>query len=287
MNQLDHNLQEYRLGNLSWDRFVYHAVRYSDRLLRERHRLNREDRCELISDFYPRLQPLVENYRDRGASFDAYLASTLFHYHRAFIRRKNRRCRIESGIITADGCTDRNFTPRELVVEEASEPVYGTYTDEFRQIQGPGQPDTLRRQLLFAFCKNIPLLDAGELARYAALLDLPVLWVHAMVEFALRRNAERLLRRTILRERRDIHFAAMITMERRIKESMVNIEQTRLLSKYRYHRRLWLAYIHRLRVQNVHLSHRDLAALFGISKGSVDSAVYVLTQRLANAASNG
>lgn len=283
MKSLNHELHLYVSGSITWDKFVYHAIQFIDALMLERHHLGREERSELISDFYPRLQPLVDNYHDRGSSFEGYLASTLYHYCRAHIRRKIRLRRIEAGIVTLDGCTEEKETPPALIAEAPLDPLWGHYEEELKSIQGPGHVDTLRRQLLFVFCKNVPLLDGRELDRYSKLLDLPVRWIQAVLEYATRHHAERLRRRTVLRERRDAHYAAMIMLECTLKRSSVKFGRRRLAQRYDYHRRLWLEYVHRLRVQNVHLSHRDLAALFGISKGSIDSAVFVLTRRLVNA----
>lgn len=284
---LDHALEQYRGGTVPWEKFVFLTIRFVDYLMRERHRIGRDERAELISDFYPRLQHLVEHYREQGSSFEGYLASTVFHFCRAHVRKKIRTRRIETGIVTLDGFTEDKDTPPALVSEAPIEPLCGHYEEELKNIQGPGQPDTLRRQLLFAFCKNIPLLEAKDLDRYGKLLNMPTLWISTVREYAARHHAERLLRRTILQERRDAHYAAMIALECRMKKGLRLHECKRITRRYDYHRRLWLEYIHRLRVQNVHLSHRDLAALFGIPKGSVDSAVFVLTRRLVNATAKG
>ncbi len=283
---LDRAVDAYREGDLSWDGFVRLAVAFMQNNMCERHRLQAEERAEIVSDFYPRLKPMVEKYRCRGASFEAYLASTLCYYCRAYVKRKILRRTLESGICTLDGRHD-DGSVAGLVEEPPPEPAEGCYDQELSLMQGPGQRATLRRQLLLVFCKNLPLLDSTEILRYATILDLPTIWVLTIVDYALRLHADRLANRVIMRERRNAHFTTMIRLERALKEETRPLERRHLLEKYRYHRRMWQDHIHRLKTQNVHLSHRELARLFGISKGSVDSSLYVLFKRLAIASSSG
>lgn len=275
--------RSYRSGNMSWDRFVGHAVTFMNVTMCNRHRLTFDERSEIISDFYPRLAPLVENYEDQGSSFEAYLATTLFHCCRAYIRKKIRSRRFESTTLS-----DRDFESMvpEMVAEPGVDPLVGHLDREYETIRGPSHSDTVRRQLLYVFCKNVPLLPASDLARYSEMLDIPESWVQTVLEYAVRRHSERMKYRTLLRNRRNIHYSTMIRAECLLKETDSQNERNRIHSHYRRHRRLWLYHIHRLRTQNLHLSHREISLLLGISKGSVDSAVYTFSKRLAKATAN-
>lgn len=279
--------EQYLDNTITWEAFVRVAIRFMRYLMRERHNLTRDEQDDLISDFYPRIYSIVKNYEERGASFEAYFSGTLQHYCRRYIRKKVSTRKIESGMLTIDGYDDLEVMPLELVAESAPEPLIGNHAKDLKKMQGPGQPDTLRRQILFVFCKNLPVLEPEEINRYSKILGISPTWAQAVLEYAVRIRQERLHKRTLLRERRDTHFAAMLKCQWEMKESFCPREQRRLARRYRFHRRLWLSHVHRLRVQNVHLSHRDLAKLFGISKGSVDSAVHVLTKRIANGTNRG
>jgi hypothetical protein len=284
MTQLENAYYQYRINRLSWERFIAIAVVFMNTVMFNRHKLTADERSEIISEFYPRIRGIVDNYREMGSSFEAYFACSLNHSCRTYISRK-MRIRQHETVYLADGDPAETFNG--LAAEPDLEPVYGELDPEFSRMQGPGQRDTLRRQLLVVLCQNIPVLSAGECERYALILDLPRSWLQAVLEYALHHRADRAERRTVLRERRDIHFAAMIRFERIAKDPTHTGDDAHHHVRYQFHRRLWLIYIMKLRNQTVHLSHREVSVLLGIPKGSVDSAVNILSRRLVTAAATG
>lgn len=284
MTYLENAFNRHRDGDLSWEEFIVIAVAFMNNVMFNRHKLSMEERSEIISEFYPRIRGIVRNYQEIGSSFESYFACSLNHFCRTYIGRKIRIREYET-MFLADG--DPRETLSGMAAEPDPDPVYGEFDSEFSRMQGSGQRDTLRRQLLVVLCQNIPLLSSEECERYSMILDLPGTWLQAVLEYALHHRADRAERRTVLRERRDIHFAAMIRLEKISRDPEYAEPEVCHRSRYRHHRRLWKLYVARLRKQSIHLSHREISVLLGIPKGSVDSTINILSRRLVTAATSG
>ncbi|WP_018527272.1 hypothetical protein [Alkalispirochaeta alkalica] len=278
MKSLNHYHQDYLAGKISWDRFVAEALKFMRKALSRRNRLGGEEVEDIIANFYPRLMPMTTGYQDQGSSFEAYLATTLYHSSREYVRR---RIEHRKNLIYLSDEGDLWLAREELVGEPDITFHYGTHEPDLLPLQETGTAESLNRQFLFLFCKNVPLLSCQDCETFAAILDLPLSWITAIREYCQRHRTDRVQRRTILRERRDRHYSAMMRYQRDLHEADPAI-RGRLKDRSDHHRRLWLLYIQRLKRQNLHLSNREVALLLGIPKGTVDSSLHTLGKRLAS-----
>lgn len=272
MKELSRVLVRYRAGEISWDEFYGLVYVHLTTLLVRRFQFDREVAGELLADFYPKLVRVCRDYQDSGSTFEAYLYTCIRYFTNEWTRQRRTARRKEVLI----GCCDE--TALAVAEEPDIDEVSGTHCIEsgLAILANSRQRDTIRRQLLICLCKNLPLLNSSEIERYSALFGLPVGWLSS-VEAALLPRRERIGKtRTKYREQRDRHYASML--------DAANQDRVRPGSRevaVEFHRRRWNYYRDRLRRQTVHLSNREVAAILGISKGSVDSALSNLSKRLA------
>lgn len=271
-------VRRFRAGHMTWDEFVARSIPAIHATLTRVFRCDQDVRCEVVSEFYPRLRRVVDDYRDGGAPFEAYLSRSVTNCYRSMYRRTRRRNDCEVLF-----CDDHDYAEEIAAPEKTSSlraeprPRHGVtmLRTETRT------RDAVRRQMLYVLCQNVPLMDDAECERYAAMFDLPVAYVGALQSYVQQTNVERSRRRTTYRERRDRHYAAMLRCERDREQARDEWQRDRLEEQARHHREQWNYYRHRLSRQTVTLTHRDVARLLGVSKGSIDSSMAYLQARLA------
>jgi RNA polymerase sigma factor (sigma-70 family) len=272
MKELSRALLRYRENEISWEEFYRLVHTHLTTLLVRRFQFPPDAARELLADFYPKLVRVCRDYENSGSTFEAYLYTCIRYY----ISEWTRRRRTARGREILIGCCDE--TPLAVAEEPEIDSDVGTHCMEsgLAILANSRQRDTIRRQLLICLCKNIPLLSASEIERYAALFGLPLGWLRSVEASLLARRDRVGQTRTKYREQRDRHYASML--------DAANRERLRSGSREavaEFHRRRWNYYRERLQHQTVHLSNREVAVLLGISKGSVDSALSNLAKRLA------
>ncbi|MFA7566723.1 MAG: hypothetical protein WCY01_06820 [Alkalispirochaeta sp.] len=278
---------DYIQGATDWEAFLIVCYAFIADTVVRLFRVSMEDRGDTVAEFYPKLCRIVERYEDNGSTFEAYLTVCL----RFFCRTRAQRIRslyrhevlmedVDTVLITAetpptDFCTEFTACTEPDVCTKAS--VCGP---SFALITNTRKSDTLRRQLLICFCKNLPLLDQDQINTYTTLLCIPPLLVKSLEVYVSDRRQNFLNRRNKYTLQRNRHFAKMHTYQRLAQEELNPRSRKTLHERSEFHRTRWLYYRTRLQKQNVHLSNREVGVLLGIPKGSVDSAMSNLTRYL-------
>lgn len=275
MSSLSIAFRQFRQNSLSWSDFFAIACSHVDRILVKKFRFTTDTRMEVIADFYPKFTRICRDYTECGASFEAYLYTSLYFFCKSWCRRQSDRWDRE--FLVSDDYDDF-FTMSEDPVERIDE-----YRDDAAAILANSRRrDTVRRQLLICLCKNIPMLSHDEALRYAAAYDIPPSMVYHVEAYAHRKRERASRDRAYYQELRDRHYAAMLRYETEGRRSSTQHTRETADRMYAFHRRRWEHYRHRLAHQALHLSNREVGMLLGIPKGSIDSAIAGLARRLAS-----
>ncbi len=277
MSSINQVYLAFRRGETDWDSLITQCCIYIGEISVRMFRVAMEERDDTIAEFFPKLCALTANYQECGSSFEAYLTVSLRFFCRSRHRRR-RECALREVL------TDDVDSPLFLV--EDRESVTIVHSD----FSCPGgqrplltitrRTDTLRKQLLISFCKNLPILDDEQVASYTRLLQLPPGLVTSLETYVSDRREHFLQRRNRYTEQRDRHYAEMHRCQHLAAATLSVDEKRSLTERSEYHRRRWLHYHERLKRQNIHLSNREVGLLLGIPKGSVDSAMANLNRRL-------
>lgn len=277
MSPLSNAYRQFRQDSMSWSDFFSIARPHVERILVKKFRFARDTRMEVIADFYPKFTRMCRDYRECGASFEAYLYTSLSFFCKSWCRR--RADRWEREFLVADD-HEELFT----VSEDPTDWIDERGNASSAVLANSRRRDTVRRQLLICLCKNIPMLSHDEALRYAATYDFPASTVYHVEAYAHRKRERISGDRAYYRELRDRHYAAMIRCETQIRRASTRRERDRARSMRAFHRRRWEHYRHRIAHQALHLSNREVGILLGIPKGSIDSAMAGLARRLAGLA---
>lgn len=264
------HIEMYRSQRCTWEEFVAAVWPTLVRQIEITSNGNHQQAVEAAGEFYPHLRRLVHRYRDTGSSFDAYLRTSVRYFCRKKYAETGQRRLAEVVAEPEHPVFNGLFTHEKFSHEIESRP-YPFHDDGTETLRSR---DATRRQLLFVLCSNLPILDNDELERYSSLLDVPVGWLYALQTVALTIVERRRERKTRLAELRDRHYAFVLESRRQLLVATTEERRNRYERSHRYHYARWQVYRRRLHRNRCTLSHREVALLLGVPKGSIDSAIH-------------
>jgi RNA polymerase sigma factor (sigma-70 family) len=236
-----------------------------------------EDAC---GDFYvfihPRLIRLIERFRDQGKPFESYLFTVLGWQLRNFARERrqgerkwNVSLRLEAG-----GCA------------EAAEASPGDLPDQgWRIPAGVSQmvkSGADRRNLLFLALKCSRTAAPESTTALAAMIGIEEGRLRALMATLQEMRCRRERRLETFRDRRNKAFALARLLETELRTETEPRKIACLREAlFRARRRMRLAMQRMARV-GLSPTNREIAAVLGVPKGTVDSGLYWLKRKLAS-----
>ncbi|MDR2071715.1 MAG: hypothetical protein LBP81_09915 [Treponema sp.] len=265
---LDSFLQSYRAGKLDKKElegsiFDY-VLKNSNRF--RLHRWAKDERIDFLCWFYPRISRSIDNYRNKGASFDAYIAAMVRWASREYIR-------LESGLRITEQ-TYWDVCTQETAVCEREPPVYGGggggRTMPFKAVNNP-------RQTLMLLLKSYYFISEEFIDRAAPAIGMKKERLKCLIEQL--RNM-RVHRDTIIKKTRDriytLYFRR-ISLEWRVGAAFEgSLKQEKL--KIRLERTIKQLAVLRNRFKRMRLkpTNRQVAQVLGLPKGTIDSSLFAV-----------
>ena len=232
-----------------------------------------EDAC---GDFYvfvhPRILRLVERFRNQGKPFESYLWAVLNWQVRNFARERCQRERAWRVSLRMDAAGD---VPTPVAPD--ADPSALPCTDMARAIRTPAD----RRNFLFLVLKCARQLDPSRASQLAALagtapgrlLDL----VGTLRD--MRTGRERRLQK--FASRRNRAYAKILLMETELRGEVEPAKIAALRGTLQRARLRMRSSAERMARVGMSPTNREIAAVLGIPKGTVDSGLYWLKKKLA------
>ncbi len=241
-----------------------------------------EDDCgDFYCYFFPRIPSLLGRFRFRGTDFEAYLNTCMRWQYKTFVRKKQHDL-----IAHAAARRDTFWAPESADVEhvaESSAPSEVAPRVRFLlRIDGRGviEDPIVARRVLLLFLKASQ--EAGEttVRRIAQLTGTSTDWLVGKTAELHEKLEHRRERRAAMRKRRDQAFFRLHFFETRLRietDRDQRIRLARLINLERVHLENARRALSRVPVCP---THRDIADVLGIPKGSVDSGLYYLRRTL-------
>jgi DNA-directed RNA polymerase specialized sigma24 family protein len=238
-----------------------------------------EDACgEFYVFIHPRLIRLLDRFRDQGKPFESYLCAVLNWQLRNFARERK--------------CGERRWNVSLRLEPEESA---GQETDDGEPRPGCGEslpvPGCLgriirtradRRNFLFLLLKCSRAIEPGNAALLAEIAGIDAKRLAGLASLLLEMRSRREARLETFRHRRNKAFAQARLLEAELKTE-VEPERVQILTGAlsRARRRMRLAMTRMARV-GLSPTNREIAAVLGVPKGTVDSGLYWLKRKLAS-----
>lgn len=245
-----------------------------------------EDECgDFLCYFYPRINRMIQRFEDRGKPFEALLAVALKWQMRgyAYTRHKKRQ---KEKILTHTELWElpERSSPEDFVLEGPVQTPAGLKKalkiDDSGVITEPG----IRRRILYLLLREVHQVSEPLLVHVALLTGYDISWLEEKLEEARNLTLQRVARKQMFRHRRCLALFNLYCLHEEIRECVEGEERTVLLDRIqRETERLNRAEEGIRRVPRGP-SHREIANILGLPKGTVDSGLYYLSRSLGGTA---
>ena len=240
----------------------------------------REDDCgDFYLFFYPRISRMLERFEDQGKPFECYLNSVLHWQYNSFLRKKNQIAR-EWRLSSYPGLWPQ-LQSVELPAGEESLHKYIKIAESLGlESSGKIRRKADKKRFLILLLKHSKEIGCSEIKLGAALTGTVEHKLRLAVQELNKRIAHKDERLRILRERRNRAF---------YKARLLEEEMDRVVDSGEwlvFHKRLQRLNKSMRRAQDkisripLYPSNRDIAEVWGIPKGSVDTLLFTLKARL-------
>ncbi len=245
-----------------------------------------EDECgDFFLFFYPKIPGLIRRFEYRGKPFEAYLAGTLRWQAKTFAqeqKRLRRRCQLleRQDLWVVEEEEPKICASKPLSMPKEMKRIIGMTRD------GKIATESKSKRLLFLILKECQFIDDTFLHYAADITGCEFTKLCSCVESLKAKLQKRKMRIAALEERRNKAFFRCNYLEERLRMCIIPEEQENLA---RAITRLKQSLSHtREALARVPLSptHRDIAEVLGIPKGTVDSGLFYLKSDMKTLYSN-
>ncbi|QQO11119.1 hypothetical protein [Breznakiella homolactica] len=227
-------------------------------------RWNQEDYTDYLCWLYPRICRAIENYTDRGSSFDAYIGSLIRWSAREYRSKEADHSALEQAYWNAR-------TMDMVTLNE--EPAYPEIQIPFKTVPNP-------RQVLILLLKCYYFVSDDFIERVAPAIKVDKIILKKLIEKLRQIRAVRDGEIMGLRERIFNQYYRCISFEERMKaapEGSAHRENMR--DRLQKGRKRLASMRKRLAGMRTEPSNRQVAEVLGVPKGTVDSNLYALKEK--------
>lgn len=241
-----------------------------------------DDVCgEFYLFFYPRLVRLLDRFRDQGKPFESYLCAVLAWQLRNFARERKRgerswnvALRIEPG----EWDLERQGEPSER--RQTSPEVLSASGSEIARII---RTSSDQRNLLFLILKCSRTLDEGRAAALADLAGVSKQRLVGLMRDLSHLRETRLERLETFRRRRNGAFSQVRLLETELQGEPDERRRDEITGRLVKARRRMKSAMARMARVGLAPTNREISKILGIPKGTVDSGLYWLKKKFAEA----
>jgi DNA-directed RNA polymerase specialized sigma24 family protein len=267
LNELYEHYAEGRLKKKAFECAIFRIIRKNF----QRYGLvgwNREDKDDYLSLVYTRIGSAIDNYQETGSTFETYI-SVLVRLTAKEFRSRQARAYTEETTAWITQLPD-------MFVHEREAEYCADSDGKIKEPEKPKNP----RQLLILILKCCSLVDADFLEKAAPLLDLKVESLYKMIDSLKKQGERREMEAVALREKINRQFLRCVLFEKKLQIVTENsIITERIQKQLEVGRKRLFKIRTRLARKNLAPSNEQIAKVLGISKSTVDSAMYNLKKR--------
>ncbi len=289
---LDVYLQLYRAGKMSHPELVTTVATYTYHTILTNRMIQQDEYGGFLLFFYPTIRKTIHRYRAIGKSFEAYLNSYIKYQLKSYFRMLGKQ----------------NMQHANIIYQEKVELTYSIAHDSQLSMTQPSAPMDILNEIYQYFQKLNPRRCAGFRKRvFIVIIKFIDRWTPEQIDFvadkfsfdvnqlftirltALERKERRVTRIILLEKQRNTLLQRLHQAQSQNNHTM-RTDSQQIEAEKKYQTRLQK--INR-RIHSIprSLSNRDIAQILTLSKGTVDSSIYLLKKtikqyRLRNAEQN-
>ncbi|MDR3122261.1 MAG: hypothetical protein LBU16_00585 [Treponema sp.] len=261
-------LTRYSLGLISRKELESHIFKFVLENRREfrPHKWTDDEYTDFVCAFYPRIRRAIDNYRETGASFDAYIC-TLVRWG-----IKETRVRETDRHVVEYACWEAKALDEAAVHEE--EDMYNEPEPVFREVSNP-------RQVLVLLLKSYHYMSPDFLERISPALNIDKEKLKDMIDGVRELRLEREETIKALQERIYTQFYRCVVFEKKLKSAIPNSERhKKLCARLTRGRARLKSMRNRLAGMKTGASNRQVAQILESSKGTIDAHLSSVKEKL-------
>jgi hypothetical protein len=268
-------LTHYSLGLAGRKELESHIVKF---ILENRHEFcpynwNDEEYMDFVCALYPRISRAIDNYRETGASFEAYIASLVRWGIKESRSRKMERHIVEYA------CWEAKSRDEAAVQEE--EDMYTEPEPAFGEVTNP-------RQVLVLLLKSYNYMSQDFLERASPALNIDQEKLKDLIDRLRELRLKRDENIRALQERIHTQFYRCIVFEKKLKNTVPDSGLHEKLRNRLIRGRLRLQSMrNRLAKMKTAASNRQVAQILESAKGTIDAHLFNVKGKLGEQAGEG
>jgi len=230
---------------------------------------DRERWNDFLSWLYPRFARAIDLYRDLGSSFDAYITGLVNSAAREYRFRE----------------TDHNITEYVCWRAKAEENILfenePEYLEEKKDVPIPD--DINPKQVLFLLLKSYFFVTNEFIEQVAKAIGMDISVVQGMIDELRKRRSEKEAEIMDLKERIHCQHYRCLAYEKRMLNAQPGTEHHEIMKKrFERAKKRYKTMRKRLGGMRMSASNRMIADILGIPRGTVDSSLFAIRNRLAS-----
>lgn len=257
-----------------------------------------EDECsDFFCYFYPRIEKMIENFELKGIPFEVYLIKCIRMQLKTFAKRKRDKyinlCMIKNRVFwpccscgpscDAAGCTCYEENIDYMPVSDKIKKISSSLEKSLLLNSGGAITNrTLKKRILMLTLKNITIMPSDQLTAMSKLLGCDIIWLENCRQDLKIKIDSRMSRKKTLSERRNRHFCRLFYYHEQLKYEPGDEDKKILAEKIKKTKKKISEFNRKLKNTSSSPTHRDVASIMKIPKGSVDSGLYYLKIYLEN-----
>ncbi|MDR3123251.1 MAG: hypothetical protein LBU16_05685 [Treponema sp.] len=265
-------LTRYSLGLISRKELESHVFKFvlGNQQEFRPYRWTEEEYVDFVCAFYPRISRAIDNYRETGASFDAYIGSLVRWGIKETRSRKMDRHIVEYA------CWEAKALDEAAVQEE--EDVYSEPEPAFGEVSNP-------RQVLVLLLKSYHYMSPDFLERASPALNIDKEKLKDLVDGLRGLRLKREEHIKALQERIYTQFYRCIVFEKKLRNVVPNsVRYERLWNRLNRGRTRLQSMRNRLAKMKTGASNRQVAQVLESAKGTIDAHLFTVKGKLGDCA---
>jgi len=229
---------------------------------------NRDRWEEFLSWAYPRFSKAIDQYRDLGSSFDAYITS-LVHY-----AAREYRSREADHYITEYACWKAKAEEMRLLESERE------YGENRKEVFIPG--DINPRQVLFLLLKSYYFVTDDFVGKVAKTIGMSSESIESLIDKLRKQRSVQEVKILEMREHLYCQYYRCLAYQKRMTSAQPGTDYHEMMvCRLERARKRYDTMKKRLGKMRMAASNRMIAELLGIPKGTVDSSLFAIKSYLA------
>ncbi len=286
ITNLTEKILQYQKTGLDGDQVLHEIARFIYLYPQKRYGWDEDECSDFFTSFYPRISSLIQRYRYNGKPFEVFLAATLRFRLRSFAAKRKRAVRYDKLISTqmywetAEQYARKGYVPSDMTKETVPRLVPKARPFFRANSEGKITDFTSKRRLLFlALCSSMQM-SGIHIEAVARAVNSDPTWLFSCTEelkIRLRARRERLL---ALQSRRNRSFVRLYQLHSEIQTCCEPGQRDFIAGAVRREKDRIVLAGNELTHVPVTPTHKDIAEVLRIPKGSVDSAMHYVKHAL-------